>query len=225
MSVVITQFCLYCCYCTYLRNGLNLTCDYYEDCGNYNNLCYDDSEVSDYSQLLDCTEVDVVNADALNYYEDGDGESGGYSSYRSSSSSSSNGYYDNGQQSYYNNYNNEGGYYQQEQAYQNGYDNDNDGKRKRSRGRGRSLEDNGRAYVKGYCDGLIKLGLFSDDTCSNYIGGVDAVYETTGISDIEDEMNDDIFSNDCYSCTKKVTTSCPCAHYSVAISLLALNSW
>ncbi len=211
VSEVITQFCSYCRYCTYLKNGLNLTCDYYDECGSYNGLCYDDSEVTDYSQFLECTEVDVVDANAYDYYEEGGGGDGGYGSSSGEAAGDGSDYYDYGQYyQYYQFGQNENAYYeQQQQAYQSGYNNGqgNGGKRNRRRGRGRSLEDIGdrKAYVKVYCDGSIKLGLFTDDTCTNYIGGADAIYETTGLYGYEEELNQDIFSKECLSCTKKVS--------------------
>ena len=206
VSEVITQFCSYCWHCTYVYNVLNVTYDHYDhydDCASYNGFCNnDDSEIADYTLFLECSEVDVVNANALDYYEHGGYDDDGNGANRGATGDY-HGY--NGQ---YYQYGGAYGYEQQQQAYQNGYNNDNGDDGKRHRRRGRLLEDK-KAYVKMYCDGSIKLGLFSDNMCTNCIGGAGAIYERVGLDGVEDELNEDIFNSDCFSCTKKVST---CTH-------------
>lgn len=154
----IEQYCDYCDQCKYLKKTFNYKCGYYNDCYNYNynytSMCDGgDNAGMDYSQYLECTEVEVINEyNAYNADDDGDVDD----------------YLD-------------------------------DGNRRLDNG-------NEKVYVKIYCDGSIKLGMFSDDSCSNYIGDSSAVYTTTGIKGVEDDLNYGVTNKRCLSCSKKVCT-------------------
>ena len=163
----VEQYCDYCKQCTYMLFNYNKRCDYFYDCYtsnyNYTSLCDDDFEAIDYSQYLECTEVDK-----LQYTEENADDK----------------WLDDVDDYIYNNGNN----------------------------RKRRMDEDGngddKAYVKIYCDGSIKLGLFSDNACTNYIGDSTAVYKATGISGIEDDLNDGVTNSRCLSCAKEVSKLC-----------------
>ena len=162
----VEQYCDYCKQCTYLSFNYNYQCDYFYDCYtsnyNYTSLCDDDVEAVDYSQFIECTEVEKLQYTEENA-DDGSDDGDDY-------------IYDDGN----------------------------------NRTRRLDEDENGddKAYVKIYCDGNIKLGLFSDNACTNYIGDSSAVYEATGISGIEDNLKDGVTNSRCLSCGKEVSRLC-----------------
>lgn len=60
-------------------------------------------------------------------------------------------------------------------------------------------------YLKIFCDGNLKIGIFSDDECTNYIGATTTIYKETGLEIAEDDLEADYMAHNCVSCAKKVS--------------------
>jgi len=64
-------------------------------------------------------------------------------------------------------------------------------------------DDNNEFYLGPYCDPsdhkTIKIGIFSDEWCTNYIGNKISIYQATGML-VEDDGLKDYYSSDCISC-------------------------
>lgn len=61
-------------------------------------------------------------------------------------------------------------------------------------------------YLKMICDGSIKLGMFSDYECSNYVGDSFSIFNTTGLN-INDEYGLETYffqTHECISCSQEV---------------------
>lgn len=97
------------------------------------------------------------------------------------------------EKTYYQKYYNKTQYYEQEVAYQNGYN------------RRAEEENDDNVYLKIFCDGSIKIGIFSDDECTNYIGETTTIYKETGLNIVENELQADYMDNKCVSCAKSVS--------------------
>jgi hypothetical protein len=84
---------------------------------------------------------------------------------------------------------------EQEVAYENGYGN-------------RRVEQeeyyDDKLYLKVFCDGSIKIGIFSDNECTNYIGHTTTIAEATGMDMAEDDLTSDLLQQNCVSCSKNV---------------------
>jgi len=65
---------------------------------------------------------------------------------------------------------------------------------------GEEYEEN--VYLKIFCDGSIKIGIFSDDECTNYIGETTTIYQSTGMKVLEDDLETDFMNHDCIHCGK-----------------------
>jgi len=156
------QYCDYCTKCVYFYNYFNAECTYYDTCSDYSDVCAEENqeegeeeEELDYSEFLECTEVEVLSND-----DDGNNQT----------------------------------YYEQEVAYENGYN------------RRAEENDEGKVYLKIFCDGSLRIGIFSDNECSNYIGDTTSIYSSTGLSISEDTLQAEFTSHDCVSCGKKKST-------------------
>lgn len=90
-------------------------------------------------------------------------------------------------------------YYQQyyNVAYQNGYNN--------RRTEQAEEEEDDQVYLKVFCDGSIKIGIFSDNECTNYIGQTTTIYEATGLTILEDDLEADFMNHNCIHCGKNVS--------------------
>ena len=60
----------------------------------------------------------------------------------------------------------------------------------------------GRVYLKVYCDGSLKVGIFSDDQCSQYIGDQVSIKELTDLPIYEDDLKSEFKKQGCVSCNK-----------------------
>ncbi len=84
-------------------------------------------------------------------------------------------------------------------------------------------EDANQVYLQIYCDGgsTLKLGIFSDEDCTNYIGDTYDISETTGLNLTEDVLADELTS-DCESCSASVSTR---VHMIILLVLVYHKSW
>ena len=64
---------------------------------------------------------------------------------------------------------------------------------------------NDRVYMKLYCDGSLKIGMFADDQCTTYIGDKIDMYNTTGLSFTAEDIGSDYMTDECISCARKVS--------------------
>ena len=60
-------------------------------------------------------------------------------------------------------------------------------------------------YLKIFCDGSVKIGIFSDDECTNYIGRATSIYEATGLEMKESDVETNVMKKSCVSCGKTVS--------------------
>ncbi len=66
--------------------------------------------------------------------------------------------------------------------------------------------DDKKVYLQIYCDGgdTLKIGIYSDDDCSNYVGDRYDISKITGLNVTESDLEDELTS-DCVSCNEKVS--------------------
>jgi hypothetical protein len=63
-------------------------------------------------------------------------------------------------------------------------------------------------YLKIICDGSIKIGMFSDYECSNYIGDSFSIFNTTGLNISDDYgLENNLQTHECISCSQEVRTT------------------
>lgn len=63
-----------------------------------------------------------------------------------------------------------------------------------------SWERSGRVYLKIYCDGYLKIGIFKDNKCTKYIGDEVSIKDATGLAIKEDSLKSEFESNKCKAC-------------------------
>ena len=81
----------------------------------------------------------------------------------------------------------------------------------------------GRVYLKVYCDGSLKVGIFSDDKCSQYIGDQVSIETLTDLPIYEDDLKSEFKKQGCVSCNNKVKATSHIDHsqlWKVCISIL-----
>ncbi len=148
----LEEYCDYCSKCNYFYKYFNATCQYYDECETYGNVCNDnggdDGDDGDdgvgevqYEDLFECTAVE---------------------------------------KSYYYQQNNNRRTEEEEEYDEN-------------------------VYLKIFCDGSIKIGIFSDDECTNYIGQTTTIYQSTGMKILEDDLETDFMNHNCIHCGKSVS--------------------
>lgn len=64
----------------------------------------------------------------------------------------------------------------------------------------KSWERAGRVYLKIYCDGYLKIGVFKDSKCSKYIGDEVTIQKATNLNIKEDSLKSEFQSNKCQTC-------------------------
>ncbi len=71
-------------------------------------------------------------------------------------------------------------------------------------------EDANQVYLQIYCDGgtTLKIGVYSDEDCMNYIGDQYDISEITGLNVTESDLENELVS-DCVSCKQSVSTAFP----------------
>lgn len=72
----------------------------------------------------------------------------------------------------------------------------------------KSWERAGRVYLKIYCDGYLKIGIFKDSKCSKYIGDEVTIQKATDLNLKEDSLKSEFQSNKCNSCKVVSYTIC-----------------
>ena len=196
------QYCDYCYQCIYFYQNFGAYCNYYDSCADYQSSCEggnvnnenggEQDEEIDYTDYVQCTEVDVLE-DAEYYH---------YCSYCKKC------------EYFANNFNGECDNYEICQNYKSScYENrrlDEEDNNNAEEGGDDLYEGdkvNDLVYLKMYCDGSLKIGMFSDDQCYDYIGDKFSIYNTTGlVVDEEDyyDVESQIIKKDCISCSPKV---------------------
>lgn len=81
-------------------------------------------------------------------------------------------------------------------AYQNG--NENYENR-------RTEEAEDKVYLKIFCSDTIKIGIFSDEDCTNYIGQQTTIKKATSLEMYEDDLETNFMQRSCHSCSKSRT--------------------
>lgn len=76
---------------------------------------------------------------------------------------------------------------------------DDDGRRKLDEGMDQ-------VYLQIYCDGgtSLKIGMYSDEDCTSYIGDQYSMFDVTGLNITETDLEEDVMSTNCISCTPEV---------------------
>ena len=72
---------------------------------------------------------------------------------------------------------------------------------------GRKLEEGmEQVFLQIYCDGgsSLKIGMYSDEDCTTYIGDQYDMSEVTGLNITESDLEDDVMSTNCVSCAPTV---------------------
>ena len=69
-------------------------------------------------------------------------------------------------------------------------------------------EGDNQVFLQIYCDGgtTLKLGIYSDEDCSDYIGDQYDMAEITGLNITENDLEDELTS-DCVSCSESVSVT------------------
>ncbi len=72
-----------------------------------------------------------------------------------------------------------------------------------------SWEKAGKVYLKLFCDGYLKVGIFSDSKCTKYIGNKVKIEKITDVNLKEDSLKDEFKQKSCLSCNgQKVKMKC-----------------